>query len=70
MYSKDLRVEKVAKIVLNKHDITILHQASEILNAVNEDYDCSKAIEECCSFDMGQLCFSFEEFIEMTKQED
>ena len=70
MYSKDLRVEKVAKIVLNKHDIAILHQANEILNAVNEDYDCSKAIEECCPFDMGQLCCSFEAFIEMTKQED
>lgn len=70
MYSEDLRVEKIAKIVLNKHDIAILHQASEILNAVNEDYDCSKAIEECYSFDMGQLCFSFEEFTEMTKQED
>lgn len=70
MYSKDLRVEKVAKIVLNKHDIAILHQANEILNAINEDYDCSKAVEECGSLDMGQLCLDFEEFIEMTKQED
>ena len=70
MYTKDLRVEKVAKIVLNKHDIAILHQASEILNAINEDYDCGKTIEECCGFEMEELCFRFEEFIEMTKQED
>lgn len=69
MYSPP-KLKKVEKIILNKHDIDILNKANEILSAINEDYDCSKAVEENCSFDMGMLCISLEELLEMIEKEE
>lgn len=59
------KLKKVEKIILNKHDIDILNRASEILSAINEDYDCSKAVGENCAFEMGMLCESLDELLEM-----
>ena len=63
------KVEKVTKIIMNVHDITPLNMAIEILNELNNDYDCSKAIEENCSFDLGTLCFSLDELMTIIQEE-
>jgi hypothetical protein len=69
MYSTP-KLKKVEKIILNKHDIDILNRASEILSAINEDYECSKAVDENCSFNMYMLCSSLEELLEMIEKEE
>jgi hypothetical protein len=63
------RVEKVTRIIMNKHDVECLIRASEILNELNNDYDCSKAVEENCSYDLGTLCISLDEFMAIVQKE-
>lgn len=60
------RVERVEKIIIDKHDLSVLQRASEILSSIYGDYDCSNAVDENCSFEIGMLCSSLNELLDMT----
>lgn len=63
------RVETTRVIIIDKHELSILKKAQEILEDLHSNYDCNDAVDEECSFQMYQLCDSLSELLEMIKSE-